>query len=289
MHIRMLLSLALAVLVSGLAPAAFAQQLLYIYADHLNTPRLVSNAAGTAVWRWDQIEPFGDNLPNEDPDGNSILGHLPLRFPGQYFDKETNLHYNYFRDYDPVIGRYIQSDPIGLLGGMHLYAYALHNPLRNMDPFGLEVTMTCRPVAAAAKARMSSPVHCAVIVWHYDECGRKVIDAQYSLPGGGTSPTGDPNDPTYSADKTAFENPGGTNTNYPIPAPPGKSQSDFDQAVINSGNIYTQGPYWPLTGPNSNTAASNIISNAGGTPPNIPNAWGQSYQPGGSVGDIIAP
>jgi RHS repeat-associated protein len=70
---------------------------------------------GQAVWQWDNNDPFGSNAPNENPSG---LGDFTcnLRFPGQYFDKETNLHYNYFRDYDPAIGRYIQADPIGILG-----------------------------------------------------------------------------------------------------------------------------------------------------------------------------
>jgi RHS repeat-associated protein len=56
-------------------------------------------------------------MANENP---SALGTFTcnLRFPGQYFDKETNLHYNYYRDYSPEIGRYIESDPIGLAGGV---------------------------------------------------------------------------------------------------------------------------------------------------------------------------
>lgn len=63
----------------------------------------------------------------------------PLRFPGQYFDGETGLHYNYFRDYDPGIGRYIETDPIGFSGGINIYLYALANPNRFTDPLGQDV------------------------------------------------------------------------------------------------------------------------------------------------------
>jgi RHS repeat-associated protein len=89
------------------------------------------------VWRWDQAEPFGNNPANEDPDANSVVFDLPLRLPGQRYDKETGLHYNYFRDYDPSIGRYGQSDPIGLDGGINTYAYVLQHPLGISDPTGL--------------------------------------------------------------------------------------------------------------------------------------------------------
>ena len=77
---------------------------------------MIANQAGTTVWRWDNQEPFGSDLPNDDPDGDSVPFVFNLRFPGQYFDRETNVAYNYFRDYDPAIGRYVESDPVELRG-----------------------------------------------------------------------------------------------------------------------------------------------------------------------------
>jgi RHS repeat-associated protein len=108
----------------------------FVHADHLNTPRLVANQSGQTVWRWDQQEPFGVTVPDENPSGLGAF-EFPLRFPGQYADKETFVYYNYFRDYDPYIGRYVESDPIGLKGGISTYAYVGSNPLGQADPYGL--------------------------------------------------------------------------------------------------------------------------------------------------------
>ncbi|MGD9729685.1 MAG: RHS repeat-associated core domain-containing protein [Nitrospiraceae bacterium] len=108
----------------------------YYHSDHLNTPRYATDAAGTLVW--------ASGFPGEDPfrpGSMSAYGlnlEPRLRFPGQYYQAETGAVYNYFRDYDPVTGRYLQADPIGLAGGLNTYAYANNNSLRYTDPFGLE-------------------------------------------------------------------------------------------------------------------------------------------------------
>ncbi|MFY0104376.1 RHS repeat-associated core domain-containing protein, partial [Acinetobacter baumannii] len=80
--------------------------------DHIDTPRVITDANGNEVWRWDSA-PFGETLPNEQPTQATNKFTFNLRFPGQYYDQETGLHYNYFRDYDPSTGRYVESDPIG--------------------------------------------------------------------------------------------------------------------------------------------------------------------------------
>jgi len=96
---------------------------------------VITDQQQRVVWRWENQEPFGNNPPEENPSG---LGNFEfnLRFPGQYRDAETGLHYNYFRDYDPQTGRYVQSDPIGLLGGINTYLYVRGDPVRKRDPLG---------------------------------------------------------------------------------------------------------------------------------------------------------
>jgi RHS repeat-associated protein len=124
-------SMPVATMVTGVAEP------FYIYADHINTPRLITRSSDNViVWRWDTSDPFGIQQPLETPSGASPFAYNP-RFSGQLFDRETSNHYNYFRDYDPQSGRYIQSDPIGLAGGINTYAYVGGNPLSEIDPFGL--------------------------------------------------------------------------------------------------------------------------------------------------------
>jgi RHS repeat-associated protein len=115
-------------------------QVFYVHPDQVGTPRAITRASDNAkVWEWKNDDPFGNNPPNENPVG---LGQFTynLRFPGQIADQETGTYYNYFRDYDPSTGRYPQSDPIGLRGGINTYAYVKSAPLSFTDPRGLAPT-----------------------------------------------------------------------------------------------------------------------------------------------------
>ena len=121
----------------------------YLHADHLNTPRLATNQAGEEIWRW-ASDAFGEGDAISAP--NSGLQAINLRFPGQYFDSESGLHYNYFRDYDPETGRYVESDPIGLAGGVNTFGYVEGNPLVKTDPLGLWVVQALQIGARAVAA-----------------------------------------------------------------------------------------------------------------------------------------
>jgi RHS repeat-associated protein len=122
-----------------LVGAGTNQKLLYIEADALGTPRVVIDPdRNVAVWRWDLAgEAFGNNAPNEDVDGDGVALVFDMRFPGQRYDSATGFNYNYYRDYDPTTGRYVESDPIGLEGGISTYGYAGGSPMMNADPDGL--------------------------------------------------------------------------------------------------------------------------------------------------------
>ena len=124
-----------------------------IHSDHLNTPRRLTQADGQTAWQW-AYSAYGDEAPTlganrfTDATTTPTTGstsippvRFNLRYPGQYFDEETGLHYNYFRSYDPKTGRYTQGDPIGLEGGWNRFAYVGGNPLGFADPDGLQGSM----------------------------------------------------------------------------------------------------------------------------------------------------
>jgi RHS repeat-associated protein len=136
--------------IATLRPAgAVGIEVFYVHVDHLNTPRRITRPLDNEiVWRWDS-DPYGVAEADDDPDGDNQTFAFNLRFPGQYWDSESNLHYNYYRDYDPAVGRYVESDPIGLKGGLNTFAYGLNSPVNYVDPKGLVVQRCCRPAALA--------------------------------------------------------------------------------------------------------------------------------------------
>lgn len=114
----------------------------YVHADHLNTPRKISRPSDNQLtWRWDE-DPFGTAAANQNPSGLGTFVYN-LRFPGQYYMVETGLSQNMTRDYDPLVGRYIESDPLGLRGGINTYGYAEGNPIGASDPSGMCVEDAC--------------------------------------------------------------------------------------------------------------------------------------------------
>lgn len=110
--------------------AGTPEVLTYLHPDHLGTPKYGTNTGGTQVWAAN-ADAFGVGTPS----GSATVN---LRMPGQYYDAESGLFYNWNRYYNPAIGRYISSDPIGLEGGLNTFNYADVNPVMFIDPEGLQ-------------------------------------------------------------------------------------------------------------------------------------------------------
>ena len=120
-------------ILEGLTPSGFIEngETYHYLKDHLGTAHEVIDNSGTIIWQGD-YRSFGAVM-----EAVSLVNNR-LRFAGQYFDTESGLHYNNFRDYDPAIGRYLQSDPIGLWGGLNTYGYVYQNPVNYVDDNGLK-------------------------------------------------------------------------------------------------------------------------------------------------------
>ncbi len=105
----------------------------YVHTNQLDAPIALTDETGTLKWQA-HYTPFGKAIVDIN---NLTTASQNQRFPGQYFDSETGMHYNYFRDYDAEIGRYLESDPIGLNGGMSTFGYVGWDPVNSVDPDGL--------------------------------------------------------------------------------------------------------------------------------------------------------
>ncbi|OQW85720.1 MAG: hypothetical protein BWK72_20860 [Rhodoferax ferrireducens] len=127
------------------------KRVLYLEVDHLGSPVAARNQSGRLVWKWES-DAFGSTPASEDPDGDGTKITVNLRFPGQYFDAESGLHYNAARYYDPKLGRYISADPIGVQGGSNAFAYVGGNPLNLTDPTGLETMLCARELGGSSGA-----------------------------------------------------------------------------------------------------------------------------------------
>lgn len=139
---------------TGPLPVAmiFNGEVYAVQADQLNTPRRVLSKFGDIMWQW---LPSGYGEERAGVRTNSFSSVLEpsnadvrmnLRLPGQMYDRESGLHYNYSRYYSPGQGRYLQRDGIGLAGGMNPYLYAEADPSQFSDPFGFQVIIPAPPV-----------------------------------------------------------------------------------------------------------------------------------------------
>jgi RHS repeat-associated protein len=240
--------------VATLRPNGGSISIYYVHTDQLNAPRKVTRPSDNGLmWRWD-ADPFGTAVPNQNP---SNLGTFVynIRFPGQYYQAETGLHYNYFRDYDPATGRYIESDALGIRAGVNTYAYVSDTPLMEIDPLGLcEIKIRCGRVRPFG---FTLGWHCGVIAPNGSEYGL----------GGGDGSSGSSGTATRYADPPAPSLPG--QQEYPVSC---KCQSCDDvQTCIQKYHDTVTPPPYRAWGPNSNTYAHRMLNNCGcstaGAPP----------------------
>ena len=161
------------------------QQIYYYHVDHLGTVQSMTDATtGAVVWKG-YYEPFGSATVKVNTVENN------LRLPGQYYDRGTGLHYNYFRDYDPSTGRYVEADPIGLEGGMNIYSYVFNRPTVLSDLLGLDAFMCTKPLHALGGAGEWLYGHDAPLLYHQYICvknGKATVCGGQDRSGGPYSP-----------------------------------------------------------------------------------------------------
>jgi RHS repeat-associated protein len=230
----------------------------FYHADHLGTPVAITDTSGSLVWRAEH-RPFGGihSLPVSAVTNN-------LRFPGQYFDSETGLHQNWFRDYDAAIGRYREPDPLGIanVGSFsrstpaddpvrQMYTYAESGPLFRIDPEGLKSRMCCTKIPVVGFFGFR---HCYIET----ETGRgRATCGLFGGPGSG--------EPRRSGRIRR-------NDTFDVGGECGawNESCGADQCVVQTAHTYANpSEYRFIRGPNSNTFAGTIARTCNLQPPNM--------------------
>jgi RHS repeat-associated protein len=252
---------------SGLLPIAtqINGRLYAIHADHLNTPRRLTNSQGQVAWQW-LITGFGETNPTTGAGGYLQTGNgytyseavtFDLRYPGQVWDEETQLSYNMSRYYDPATGRYIQADPIGL-EGWNRFAYVEGNPLNYTDPKGLNPLTGAWAGAGAGSAFgpvgtvVGGIVGAGVGAW----IGWNVVGPMWAKPPANAYDPNGPKAPGKPGEAEGFKDPKGGENWVPNPNP-GKGGSGYGWQDANGdvwcptgqgGNAHG-GPHWDVQTP----------------------------------------
>ena len=238
-----------------------------LHTDHLGTPQVITDENQNVVWQAD-YEPFGRvNITTASVENN-------LRFPGQYYDQETGLYQNGWRTYAPSLGRYIQSDALGLNSGINTYIYALNNSIRFFDQDGLKVRFICREVVGLPGRAQ----HCFV----YVTCPSRGIYRVLSL-----FATNETNSQGYKYSYNPFDrnaaikqvdwgrdNPSDPNNTFDGEVKPNMCFSNkcgYEDEVLQRYDQFPSQyvPYNAPFGPNSNTFAKGLLGNAP-LPPGAP-------------------
>ena len=234
--------------------------------DHLGTPRKSTDTQGKVVWS-QKATAFGETTV----DPASVIDN-PFRFPGQYFDRETRTHYNYFRDYDPLTGRYAQADPIGLDGGsMSLYVYVLNLPASLADPFGLKARVCCKEIILSFEHCFIDEVEDEIPL---DFCGPPCDSKTRRLSLHGPQPWGtSDNGGGKKYIDHRFDQPKDSTCG------PWKTDCNLSTCLDNEFNNYIDpSDYSAPWGPNSNTFAYTLANKCGLTAPDTSRkrpGWGQ--------------
>ena len=244
----------------------------WLHTDHLGTPILATTKEGQTSWKA-IAESFGSTqIIEQDIEVN-------LRFPGQYYDQETQTHYNFHRDYRPNAGRYLQADPIGLGGGINIYIYAKDNPASRIDDKGLKARMCCREIPFLS---WIGAHHCFIEIASNDggdgncpSCPPPIMTGSISLHGPGMMGSGDYNRLGGQIFRGGLGNLRDFDDPKESTCGAWNNDCDVDECVYFLSLMYPEDSRYGIWRSNSNTFAYHLANSCGIT--DIPNTW----NPGG--------